>query len=317
VISYARHAWGARAAALAGLLMSVQFLFGFHECFLLSETLACFLLAAAARLALGLRDGGTPAGWAAAGAVAGLAGLTRGELAAAGPVIAAVLAKPKALKGPAVYLAAWLLLLGGWAARNAAQFGYFGLTPNASTTLLATALPLVRHDAPAHARAKRLLRESSTPGVSPEAEAARRLESEPGYDYLKARLELGAVGREAAAGSPWRYAVILAREIPNYVLPFDWTLAPWPGADALGAGAWKALRSSLLTGWVIVLSAAAALWKRGAPEPRAFVLPYALFAVLLALVLPTATASRTQAELQLLLVLPASFAASRLLAKKI
>lgn len=321
----AARSWGRRAAAVAGALAALQLVLPYQEAFLLAESPGQFLLAAALWSAVRLHGErpGAPWAWALGGAAAGAAGLTRGEFLALGPFLAVCLSLGGGRRGPrrggALFLGAWLVLVGGWVLRNGAVFGYWGLNPHAPTVLLDTVLPLVRHDLPSFPRAKEVLREAQAScrlvGCDPRPVALESLRLEAGGSLLEAQLALGAVAREAAATRPAAYLYGAAKNFLGYLRPIPWVreslvqpvsavrdsrsrggwrTAFWAGVEALEPAGWLPLALA----WLSPL----ALFWRGAPGR------WAAAAALGALLLPAAAASgfRTVGRTQAGFYLPAA-----------
>jgi hypothetical protein len=130
---------GRRAGLVAALLCAAYPTFIAADAALMSETLFALLVACAVLQALRQLESPSAVGMALLGASIGAAALTRSEglLLVPAALALALLARPRrqpALRA-AVLLAATLVLIGPWVARNHHVFGKFLYTTNEGTTL--------------------------------------------------------------------------------------------------------------------------------------------------------------------------------------
>jgi hypothetical protein len=162
-----------------------------------------------------------------------LAALTRGEFLVLGPLLAGALAlsrQGRSWSRVAALATAWALMLGGWLAHNRLA-GVGGFNALVSSILVDAALPLIRHDLPARAQAKAILREEQAvcggaPGCTPRIRAVMRLQSLSGEhnaeSLIRAQQDVGAVAREAILSRPFSYLPLVWANVRKGLRPIAW-----------------------------------------------------------------------------------------------
>ncbi|KMY68305.1 hypothetical protein AAU61_00945 [Desulfocarbo indianensis] len=241
VMLAARALWGERAACAAGLLQAFDLLGVAYSQFVLSETAFTLLLAGAALLAvLAARQRQWSAGQALGlGALLALATLTRPvTYYLIWPVLLICLFQARAFQGSwrkAVLTALlvflpWLLLVGGWQARNYATAGTARFSSIQEINLLfyrAAQIEALRQGVSLGAAQENLARQAQ---AGMEKGSAGRLDA------------YGRLGREIILSHPWLFIRVTAEGMARTLLG--------PGVEAFrqwGGGAWFWLAALVLS----------------------------------------------------------------------